>query len=64
MNQEKNTDFTKIFEKIHENKWVALSEDRRKVLAYDSDILELKKKVKGQKVVYTQVLSSDTLFAF
>ena len=64
MKQAKNTDFTKVFSKIHEGKWVALSSDRSKVIAYDSDILKLKEKVKNEKVVYTKVLPSDTLFAF
>jgi hypothetical protein len=61
---EKNTDFTKIIKKIHEEKWVALSEDRTEVVDYDKSLSELNKRVDRKKVVYMKVLSSDMEYCF
>lgn len=60
----RNSDFTKIITKEHEGKWIALSPDQKKVIAFSDDFRELSKKVKGQKVVYTRALRSDTHYAF
>lgn len=60
----KNTDLTKILNKDHEGKWVALSEDRYKVLGYSDSLVELHKMVENQKVTYMKVLASDREFAF
>ncbi len=64
MTSMKNTDFTKILTKAHENKWVALSEDGTKVIAYDEKLVDLDKKVDGKKVVYMKVPPSDVAYAF
>lgn len=45
----------------YENKWIALSSDRKKVLASASDVKKLDKKVKDSKlkdVIYHFVVSS------
>lgn len=54
----------KNLEKAHENKWVALSVDRKKVLASSTTLETLKKKVGDAKVVYTRILPADTFFVF
>ncbi len=59
-----NTDLTKILKKNHENKWVALSEDREKVVDYSETLTELQGKVGNKKVIYMKVLPSDVSFAF
>ncbi|MEI7709299.1 MAG: hypothetical protein WCI76_01125 [bacterium] len=60
----KNSDFTKILNKSHERKWVALSPDRYSVLGSSDNLVELKDKVNNKDAVYMKVLSSDTSFAF
>lgn len=60
----KNSDFTKILNESHENKWVALSPDRYTVLGVSDSLVELSKKVLNKDAVYMKVLPSDTSFAF
>ena len=60
----KNADLSKILNKSHENKWVALSPDRYKVLGSSNDLVELKNKVKNEDAVYMKVQPSDISFAF
>ena len=59
-----NTDFTKIIRKIHENKWVALSSNRSKVVAYADTFANLSKVVGEKHVVYMKVPPLDTALAF
>ncbi|MHB8860747.1 MAG: hypothetical protein ACYC48_03365 [Minisyncoccota bacterium] len=54
----------KNLDKTHENKWVALSADRKNVLASSATLGTLKKKVGDAKVVYTRILPADTFFVF
>jgi hypothetical protein len=61
---EKNSDFTKILNKSHENKWVALSPDRYTVLGSSDNLVELKDKVNNKDAVYMKVQPSDVSFAF
>lgn len=60
----KNTDFTKILNKSHENKWVALSEKQTEVLGVSESLVELKNKTKDTHAVYMKVLPKDVSFAF
>lgn len=60
----KNTNLSKILTKAHENKWVALSPNRTKVLGSASTLIILKGKVQEKNAVYMKVLPSDTNFAF
>ena len=60
----KNADLTKILNKSHENKWVALSPDRYKILGSSDSIVELKNKVNNKDAVYMKVQPSDVSFAF
>jgi hypothetical protein len=59
-----NFDLSKVLDKSHEKKWVALSPDRSKVLGSSSSLLELKNKIKEKDAIYMKVLPSDTSFAF
>ena len=54
----------KNLDKTHENKWVALSVDRKKVLASSVSLEVLKGKIGDAKVIYTRILPADTAFAF
>ncbi len=60
----KNYDLTKILNKSHENKWVALSPDRYKVLGSSDNLIELHRIVKNQNPTYMKVPPSDVEFAF
>ena len=60
----KNTDLTKIIKKSHENKWVALSPDRSKVVDYSENLVTLREKVGNREVTYMKVLSSNVIHAF
>ena len=60
----KNNDFTKILNKSHENKWVALSSDRYKVLGVADKLIDLTNKIHDKDAVYMRVLPSDVTFAF
>jgi hypothetical protein len=60
----KNGDLTKILKKVHENKWVALSKNRDKVVGYSDSLIMLKNKVGEKDVVYMKVQPRDTSFAF
>ena len=60
----KNTDLSKVLKKEHENKWIALSLDRSKVLAAGKTILELDQRVDPAEAVYMYVLPRDISFAF
>jgi hypothetical protein len=59
-----NTNFTKILTKIHENKWVALSSNRKKVIDYDDKLIDLTKRIGGKDVIYMKVPSMEAVFAF
>ncbi|HEY4487748.1 MAG TPA: hypothetical protein VI483_03230 [Candidatus Paceibacterota bacterium] len=61
-----NADLTKILAKKHEEKWVALSKDRTKVLDYDISLVKLSDRVekKNRDFVYMKVLRSDTEYCF
>jgi hypothetical protein len=54
----------KNLDKTHENKWAALSIDRKRVLASSSNLATLRKKMGNTKVVYTRILPANTFFAF
>jgi hypothetical protein len=61
-----NADFTRIIKKIHEEKWVALSEDHSQVVDFDKNFLALTKRMdkKGDRCVYMKVLRSDIEYSF
>jgi hypothetical protein len=54
----------KNLDKTHENKWAALSIDRKRVLASSISLKTLKEKIGDTKVIYTRILPADTFFAF
>ena len=54
----------KIIKQEHEKNWVALTRDKSRVVAFDKDLLELKKKIGEEKVVYMKVPPSDLYLSF
>jgi hypothetical protein len=61
-----NADFTKILGTEHEEKWVALSKNRRKVVDFDISLPELRDRLGAKKsnCVYMKVLRSDMEYCF
>ena len=61
-----NTNFTKIFKEIHQEKWVALYENQAKVIDFDANLLRLRKRLgeRRNNYVYTKVLRFDTEYCF
>lgn len=61
-----NANLTKILSREHEEKWVALSRDRRKVVDFDISLLELRDRLgeKKSNCVYMKVLRSDMEYCF
>lgn len=59
-----NANLSKVLDKSHEKKWVALSPDRSEVLGSSSNLIELKNKVNNKDALYMKVLAADTTFAF
>jgi len=61
-----NADFTRIIKKIHEEKWVALSEDHSKVIDFAPTLMELRDRLGDDKnrYVYMKVLRSDMEYCF
>jgi len=61
-----NADLTKILGKENDEKWVALSQDRRKLIASSESLQELRDRLGERKndFVYMKVLRSDMEFAF
>ncbi len=53
-----------IIREEHENKWVALSKDKSKVLGFDSNLVQLRKKLGAQKVIFMKVPPSDVYLSF
>ena len=56
-------DFSKI-KREDENKWVALSKDHSKILHISEKLIDLKKKVGNQDVVYMKIPVSGSFYAF
>ena len=54
----------RIIKEQHEKKWVALSKDKSKVIDFDASLLELKKKIGNQKVVFMKVPPADVYLSF
>ena len=48
-----------LINKSHENKWVALSIDYKKILASSESLVSLKKKMGQVKAVFMHVLPTD-----
>lgn len=63
---ELNNDLMSILGSEHEEKWVALSKDRQKVIDFSADLLELRRRIgeTNENVVYMKMLPSNMEFAF
>ena len=61
-----NANLTKILGAEHEEKWVALSKDRRRVVDFDISLSELRGRLgaKRSDCVYMKVLRSDMEYCF
>ena len=61
-----NADLTKILGKEHEEKWVALSKDRKKLVDSSENLVELRDRMgsKRNDYVYMRVLRSDMEYSF
>lgn len=57
-------DLTNILTKEHEEKWVALTRDNTKVVAFDEDLTRLDARVGDQEVVFMKVPRSDGYLSF
>jgi len=53
----------KLIKKDHENKWVAFSDDYKKIVDFSESLKELQEKVGKSKVVYYKVFPSDVVLA-
>lgn len=60
----KNYDLTKLLGKIHENKWVALSPDYKKIVGSSAILANLQKSVGKKDAVYMFVPPFGVRFAF
>lgn len=61
---ENKSDLSKLLKPSHENKWVAISRDYRKVVDFADSLVDLDKKIKDpMSVIYTRILSRDVSFA-
>jgi hypothetical protein len=52
-----------LITKAHENKWVALSIDYKKILASSESLVSLKKKIGQAKAVFMHVLPANLGYA-
>ncbi len=57
-------DLTEVLTPDLERKWVALSEDYTEVIGSSEDLLELKKQVNREDVVYLKVPVAGVSYAF
>ncbi|OHA18983.1 MAG: hypothetical protein A3C08_00690 [Candidatus Taylorbacteria bacterium RIFCSPHIGHO2_02_FULL_47_18] len=53
----------KVLNKTHENKWVAVSSDYKKVVAVDDTLRSLQQKVGEKESIIMRVLPSDVGYA-
>lgn len=52
-----------LIKKIHENKWVAISIDYKKLLGYSESLMGLRKKIGQVKAIVMHVLPADVGYA-
>ncbi len=57
-------DLTTVLKKEHERKWVALSRDNKRVVDFDTSLLELDKRVRRDEVTFMKVPPSDVYLSF
>jgi hypothetical protein len=54
-----STELHRLIGTEHERKWVALTRDKTKVVAFDESLVKLKEKVGATPVTYMKVPPSD-----
>jgi len=57
-------DLTKILNKSHENKWVALNSDYTEVLGSSGNLMELTQQILDKNAVYMKIPPADSVYAF
>jgi hypothetical protein len=57
-------DLQKILKKDHEEKWVALTDDYKKVIDFSENLVDLKGRVGIDKVIYIKVPTFGRSYAF
>ncbi len=57
-------DLSQILTKEHEQKWVALSRDNKRVVAFDEDLVKLDERVGDQDVTFMKVPPSQVYLSF
>ncbi|MGE5541226.1 MAG: hypothetical protein ACM3TU_03000 [Bacillota bacterium] len=60
----RDIDLTGVIKKEHEKKWVALTRDNKRVVAYSDDLVQLDKEVGGQDVVFMRVPPFEPYLSF
>lgn len=60
----KNKDFSHLLKPEHFGKWIALSEDYSRILAFSETLKALKGRFSEKNVVYTRILEPTNLYAF
>lgn len=48
-----------IIKEEHEKKWVALSKDKSRIVGFDESLVELRRKIGSEKVVFMKIPSGD-----
>ncbi len=59
--REREHDFRKLL-KPYANKWVALSRDRKNVIAMGNELKEVASKVKSKDVIFFKVFPTDSFY--
>lgn len=59
----KKINVSRILKKTHENKWIALSRDYKKVVDFSRDLTALNKRIGNKDVIFMRVLPKDLIFA-
>jgi len=62
MEQNQEINLENLIDRSHENKWVAIAPDYRRVLASADSLGQLMSEVSGQDVVFHRVLPRDVSF--
>ena len=62
METQQEFDLSDILDAWHENKWVAIAPDYRRILASADHLGQLMREVSGRDVIFHRVLPSDVSF--
>ncbi len=60
----RNYDLTKVINKTHENKWVALTPTRDKVIGSSESLLKLRNQIGSRAATYMKIVPANAKRAF